>query len=88
VEQLPPYPEPSHRGKRSNPNLPKGKQLHVTVDFLSEARRKAALPMVRPHLASLNFYAAKYMRRNCQTTWRTSGQSFVKLQKRWIGNKN
>ena len=55
VEQLPPYPEPSHQGKRSNPNLPKGKHLHVTVDFLSEAQRKAALPMVRPHLASLTF---------------------------------
>jgi len=55
VEQLPPYPEPSHRGKRSNPNLPKGKHLHVTVDFLSEARRKAALPMVCPHLAGLTF---------------------------------
>ncbi|KAL0043430.1 hypothetical protein WJX79_004501 [Trebouxia sp. C0005] len=46
VEQLPAYPEPSHQGKRSNPNLLKGKHLHVTVDFLSEAQRKAALPMV------------------------------------------
>ncbi|KAL3146940.1 hypothetical protein ABBQ38_014910 [Trebouxia sp. C0009 RCD-2024] len=42
-EQLPPFPEPTHRGKR-NPVSNNSKQC--VVDFPSEAARRSALPMV------------------------------------------
>ena len=43
-EQLPPFPEPTHRGKR-NPVSNDSKRC--VVDFPSQAARHSALPMVR-----------------------------------------
>ena len=48
-EQLPPFPEPSHRGKRNPVNDKEAKQLCV-VDFPSQVARQNALPMVRSSL--------------------------------------
>lgn len=49
-EQLPPFPEPTHRGIRNSGQL--GDKQQLLVDFPSEAARQNALPVVRgqsPH---------------------------------------
>ena len=47
-EQLPPFPEPTHRGIRNSGQL--GDKQQLLVDFPSEAARQNALPVVRGQL--------------------------------------
>ena len=44
-EQLPPFPEPTHRGIRNRGQL--GDKQQLLVDFPSEAVRQNALPVVQ-----------------------------------------
>ena len=50
-EQLPPFPEPTHRGKRNSVNNKEAKELCV-VDFPSQAAKQNALPMVSAPLCT------------------------------------
>ena len=44
-EQLPPFPEPTHRGIRNGLG---DKYRHCIVNFISEASRRSAHPVVSP----------------------------------------